>query len=46
VQGLDHLRYDDAGLITEFTVMLRPLSGLIALAEAMGPRVAHLEKGP
>lgn len=45
VQGLDHLRYDDAGLVSEFTVMVRPLSGVIALAEAMGPRVAHLAKG-
>jgi len=45
VQGLDHLRLDDNGLITEFTVMIRPLSGVIALAEAMGPRVAHLPKG-
>jgi hypothetical protein len=43
--GLDHLRYDADGLVCEFTVMLRPLSGLIALAEAMGPRVAHLAKG-
>jgi hypothetical protein len=45
VLGLDHLRYDEDGLISEFTVMVRPLSGLIALAEAMGPRVAHLAKG-
>ena len=45
VEGLDHLRYDDDGQICEFTVMVRPLSGLIALAEAMGPRVAHLAKG-
>lgn len=45
VVGLDHLRFDDAGLVSEFTVMVRPLSGLIALAEAMGPRVAHLSKG-
>jgi ketosteroid isomerase-like protein len=44
VQGLDHLTFDDDGLVTEFTVMVRPLSGLIALAEAMGPRVAHLAK--
>lgn len=44
VQGLDHLRFDDEGLIREFTVMVRPLSGLIALAEAMGPRVAHIDK--
>jgi hypothetical protein len=45
VEGLDHLRFDDAGLVSTFTVMVRPLSGLIALAEAMGPRVAHLAKG-
>jgi hypothetical protein len=45
VEGLDHLRFDDAGLVSEFTVMVRPLSGAIALAEAMGPRVAHLAKG-
>lgn len=45
VEGLDHLRFDEAGLVSEFTVMVRPLSGLIALAEAMGPRVAHLAKG-
>jgi len=44
VEGLDHLRYDDAGLITEFTVMVRPLNGLIALAESMAPRVAHIPK--
>jgi hypothetical protein len=45
VLGLDHLRFDDDGLVSEFTVMVRPLSGLIALAEAMGPRVAHLKQG-
>ena len=44
VQGLDHLRFDEDGLIREFTVMVRPLSGVIALAEAMGPRVAHIAK--
>jgi hypothetical protein len=45
VEGLDHLRLDDDGLVREFTVMVRPLSGLIALAEAMAPRVGHLAKG-
>jgi hypothetical protein len=44
VQGLDHLRFDEAGLVREFTVMVRPLSGVIALAEAMAPRVAHIAK--
>ena len=45
VQGLDHLRFDENGLVRQFTVMVRPLSGVIALAEAMGPRVAHIAKG-
>jgi hypothetical protein len=44
LQGLDHLRFDADGLVSEFTVMIRPLSGLVAMAEAMGPRVAHLAK--
>ena len=44
VQGLDLIRSDDSGRITKLTVMVRPLSGLIALAEAMGPKVGHLAK--
>jgi hypothetical protein len=36
VQGLDLLRFDDQGLIAHFTVMVRPLSGAMALAEAVG----------
>ena len=43
VEGLDLLRYDDDGRIADFTVMLRPLSGLIAMAEAMAPKVAALK---
>jgi uncharacterized protein len=35
VEGWDYLRFDAEGRITEFTVMIRPLSGLLALAEAM-----------
>lgn len=35
VQGLDLLRFDDSGAVAELTVMVRPMSGLIALAEAM-----------
>ena len=44
VQGLDLIRTDDSGRITNLTVMVRPLSGLIALAEAMAPKVGHLAK--
>lgn len=35
VQGCDFLHTDDDGLIDDFTVMVRPLSGALALAEAM-----------
>jgi hypothetical protein len=40
IEGMDLLRYDSDGLIADFTVMLRPLSGLIPFAEAMGAKVA------
>ena len=36
VEGLDLLREDDDGLISDFTVMVRPLSAAIALAGAVG----------
>ena len=39
VEGLDHLTVDTDGLITELVVMIRPLSGLMALAEAMAERL-------
>jgi SnoaL-like domain len=45
VQGLDLLRVNDAGLIEEFTVMLRPLSAIMALGERIAPRVEGLAKG-
>ena len=40
LEGWDYLRLDADGLITELTVMIRPLSGLIAVAQAMGERLA------
>ena len=43
IQGIDLLRFDDDGRIMDFTVLVRPLSATIALAEAMGPKVAHLK---
>jgi hypothetical protein len=39
IQGLDFLRTGANGLITELTVMIRPLSGLVALAQEIGPKV-------
>jgi hypothetical protein len=40
LEGIDLLRFDDDGLIADFTVFVRPLSGLIPFAQAMGEKVA------
>ena len=40
VEGIDLLRFDEQELICDFTVMLRPLSGLIPFAQEMGERAA------
>jgi limonene-1,2-epoxide hydrolase len=39
LEGLDLLRVDADGRIADFTVMIRPLSGLVALAQKLGPKV-------
>jgi hypothetical protein len=44
IQGMDLLRVDNDGLIAEFTVMVRPASALMALGEAMAPKVEGLPK--
>lgn len=40
LKGIDMLRFDQHGRIVEFEVMVRPLSGLQALAAEMGSRMA------
>ena len=35
LEGVDILSVGDDGLVTEFRVMVRPLSGLVALAGAL-----------
>jgi SnoaL-like domain len=40
IEGIDLLRFDGDGLISDFTVFLRPLSGLVPFAQAMGEKVA------
>ncbi|MFF9210115.1 MULTISPECIES: nuclear transport factor 2 family protein [unclassified Streptomyces] len=40
--GCDFIHVDDDGLIDELTVMVRPLSGAQALAEAMGARFGKI----
>ena len=44
VQGIDYVRTNEDGLIEEFTVMLRPVSGIMAVAERMAPKVEGLAK--
>lgn len=39
VQGADFLRFNEDGLVQELTVMVRPMSGMHALAEAMKARL-------
>ena len=40
LQGVDVLRFGEDGLIKEMMVMVRPASGLMALGEEMGRRLA------
>lgn len=39
VEGIDMIRWDDAGLITEFTVMIRPFKALEATIAAMAQQL-------
>ncbi|KKW62125.1 membrane protein [Mycolicibacterium elephantis] len=41
LEGCDFIQRDDDGVITEFTVMVRPMSAMRALAEAMKVRLAE-----
>jgi len=43
VHGLDLIRLDDAGLISELTVMVRPLSAANALAQAMAAEFPQIQ---
>ncbi|NMY95941.1 MULTISPECIES: nuclear transport factor 2 family protein [Pseudomonas] len=40
LKGIDLIRFNEEGQIIEFEVMVRPLSGLQALGEEMGRRLA------
>ncbi|NYD56968.1 ketosteroid isomerase-like protein [Nocardioides marinisabuli] len=42
VQGVDMITWDDTGLISDFTVMVRPLQGLHAVIEAMGAELQRM----
>lgn len=43
IQGCDFLHLDENGLIDEFTVMVRPLSGAQALSEAMAAQFEQIK---
>ena len=42
LKGIDLIRFDEAGKIVEFEVMVRPMSGLQALGAEMGKHLGHL----
>ena len=46
LKGIDLIRFDASGRIVDFEVMVRPLSGLQALGDEMGRRLAHAQRGP
>jgi hypothetical protein len=44
VNGCDFLHFNDDGLIDNFMVMVRPLSGATALSEAMGAQFDRIQQ--
>jgi hypothetical protein len=40
IEGCDFIQLDEDGAISAFTVMVRPMSGMLALAEAMGAQLS------
>ena len=46
VEGVDLLRYDEAGRVAELVVMMRPLSGLTAVRDAIGAALQAAAAGP
>lgn len=42
VKGIDFIRFDEDGRIVDFEVMMRPLSGVQAMAEEMGQRLGAI----
>ena len=43
LQGIDYLELNDEGQIARLTVLVRPMSGVNALAEAMGALIAQAQ---
>jgi hypothetical protein len=45
LEGLDHLSFDSEGRVTELRVMVRPMSGMHALGEAMRAQLESATAG-
>ena len=45
LQGIDLFRATNDGRVAELTVMIRPASALMALGEAMAPKVGSVQQG-
>lgn len=45
LKGIDMIRFNEQGKIVDFEVMIRPKSGLEALASLMGQRMAQAPQG-
>lgn len=43
LKGIDMIRFNELGKIVDFEVMIRPMSGLAALAEQMSIRIAKFQ---
>lgn len=44
VNGVDLIRWNDAGLITDFKVMVRPLKGMQAVQQKMAELLAQMQQ--
>ena len=44
VNGVDIIKWNDAGLITEFKVMIRPLKGINVVHQKMGEMLQSAQK--
>jgi hypothetical protein len=45
IEGCDFIQLDEDGAISAFTVMVRPMSGMVVLAEAMKSRLSSADAG-
>ena len=44
INGVDMIRWNDAGQVTDFKVMLRPLKGINVIHQKMGEMLAAAQK--